>query len=127
MQVMCQPAPHSTQPNPRITVKGNVLEVVDKFTYLRSLISKSVTIDDEVNNRLAKASTTFGRLSKNIWEHEGLSAHTKLKVNKAVVLSTFLYACETWTVYNRHVKKLKLVSHQLLMQTPPYPLVAQGP
>ena len=104
MQVMCQPAPHTMEPNPRISVKGNALEVVGKFTYLRSVLSKNVTIDDEVNNRLAKASAIFSRLSKNLWDHEGLSAHTKLKVYKAVVLSTILYACETWTLYSRHVK-----------------------
>ena len=106
MQVMCQPVPHTMQPNPRITVKGNALEVVDKFTYLRSLLSKNVTIDEEVNNRLAKASATFGRLSKNVWECEGLSTNTRLKVYKAVVLSTLLCACETWTVYTSHVKNL---------------------
>ena len=31
---------------------------------------------------------------------------TKLKVFKAVLLPTLLYACETWTVYQRHAKKL---------------------
>ena len=106
VQVMCQAAPHTTWPNPRITVKGNALEVVDKFTYLGSVLSKNVTIDNEVNNRLAKASATFGRLSKNVWDCEGLSVLPKLKLYKAVVLSTLLYACETWTAYSRHIKKL---------------------
>ena len=106
MQAMCQPALHTMQPNPRISVEGNALEVVDKFTYLGSVLSKNLTIDDEVNNRLAKASAIFGRLSKNVWDCEGLSAHTKLKVNKTVVLSILLYACETWNMYSRHVKKL---------------------
>ena len=36
----------------------------------------------------------------------GIRLDTKLKVYKAVVLSTHLYACETWTVYQRHAKKL---------------------
>ena len=31
---------------------------------------------------------------------------TKIKVYKAVVLPTLLYACETWTVYQRHAKRL---------------------
>ena len=78
-------------------MKGNTPEVVDKFTYLRGLF-KNVTIDNEVNNRLAKASATFGRLSKNVWDWEGLSAHTRLNVYKDVVLSTPLCACETSTV-----------------------------
>ena len=93
MQVMCQPASHSMWPNPWITVKGNCLA-----------LSKNVMIDNEVNYKLAKASISFGRLSKNIWEHEGLSAHTKLKVYKAVVLSTLLWACDSWTVYSRKLK-----------------------
>ena len=35
-----------------------------------------------------------------------MSLSTKEKVYRAVVLSTFLYARETWTVYQRHAKKL---------------------
>ena len=32
----------------------------------------------------------------------------QLKVYKAVVLLTLLYACKTWTVYQRHAKRLNL-------------------
>ena len=35
----------------------------------------------------------------------GLNLQTKLKVNKAVILTTLFYACETWTVYCRHARK----------------------
>ena len=31
---------------------------------------------------------------------------TKLKVYRAVVLPSLLYACETWTVYSRHARQL---------------------
>ena len=41
-----------------------------------------------------------------VWEWKGIRLDTKLKVYKAVLLSTFLYACETWTVYQRHAKRL---------------------
>ena len=56
--------------------------------------------------RTAKASVAFGRLRTNVWERNGIRLDTKLKVYKAVVLPTLLYACETWTVYQRHAKKL---------------------
>ena len=79
---------------------------MDKFTYLGSTVSQAVTIDDEVNARISKASAAFGRLYKNVWDRTGISLQTKLKVYKAVVLSTLLYACETWTVYQRHARKL---------------------
>ena len=63
-------------------------------------------IDDEVNTRIAKACVAFGRLRGNVWDRCGLRLDTKLKFYKAVVLPTLLYACETWSVYQRHVKRL---------------------
>ena len=48
----------------------------------------------------------FGRLRANVWERNRIKLDTKLKVYKAVVLPTLLYACETWTVYQRHAKRL---------------------
>ena len=50
--------------------------------------------------------TTFGRLHANVWNRRGISLQTKLNVYRAIVLPTLLYACETWTVYQRHAKKL---------------------
>ena len=87
-------------------MNGQKLQVVDKFTYLGSTLSRAVHIDDELRARTAKASVAFGRLRTNVWERNGITIDTKLKVYKAVVLPTLLYACETWTVYQRHAKKL---------------------
>ena len=39
---------------PTITLKGQRLQVVDKFTYLENTLSRAVHIDDEVNARIAK-------------------------------------------------------------------------
>ena len=76
------------------------------MTYLGSTLSRSVNIDDEVDTRIAKASSAFGRLRESVWERRGIKLTTKLKVYKAVVLPILLYACETWTVYERHARKL---------------------
>ena len=105
-EVVHQPAPGKPYSEPTITVNGQKLQVVDKFTYLGSTLSRAVHIDDEVTARTANASVAFGRLRTNVWERNGIRLHTKLKVYKAVVLPTLLYACETWTVYQRHAKKL---------------------
>ena len=48
----------------------------------------------------------FRRLRANVWERNGTKLDNKLKVCKAVVLPTLLYACETWIVYQRHAKRL---------------------
>jgi len=105
-EVMFQSSSGEDQPPPKIQVHGNDLNTVDKFTYLGSTLSNVVHIDDEINNRLAKASSAFGRLRSNVWDRRGIRLETKLQVYRAVVITTLLYACETWTIYARHAKKL---------------------
>ena len=66
-------------------------------------------IDDEVNARIAKASAAsaaFGRLRGSVWDRSGIRLDTKQKGYRAMVLPALLYACETWTVYQRHAKRL---------------------
>ena len=108
-EVMHQPAPGKPYFEPNITINGQRLNAVEKFTYLGSTLSRNVVIDDEVNARLAKASSAFGRLYKNVWNRRGITTETKIKVYRAIVLTTLLYGCETWTVYRRHARKLNHV------------------
>ena len=105
-EVVYQPAPGKPYKEPSITVKGQRLQVADKFTYLGSTLSRVVHINDEVNARTAKASAVFGQLCGGVWDRSGIRLDTKLKVYKAVVLPTPLYACKMWTVYQRHAKRL---------------------
>ena len=64
----------------KITVNGQKLQVVDKFTYLGSTLSRAVHIDDEVTARTAKASVAFGRLRTNVWERNRIRLDTKLSL-----------------------------------------------
>ena len=105
-EVVYQPAPGKPYKEPTITVNGQRLQVVDQFTYLGSTLSRVVHIDDEVNARIAKSSAASGRLRGSIWDQSGIRLDTKLTVYRSVVLPTLLYACETWTVYQRHAKRL---------------------
>ena len=105
-EVLHKPAPGKPYNEPTVTVNGQKLKVIDEFTYLGSTFSRAVHIVDEVTARMAKTSVTFGRLCANVWERNGIKLDTKLKVYKAVVLPTLLYACETWTVNQRHAKRL---------------------
>ncbi|XP_072182260.1 uncharacterized protein [Diadema setosum] len=105
-EVMFQPAPGSQYHKPQIQVNGQTLQAAKTFTYLRSTLSNCVTIDAELNNRISKASSAFGRLRKNVWERRGISLSTKLKVYCAVVLTTLLYGCETWILHRRHERQI---------------------
>ena len=105
-EVMYQPAPSKDYTKPTITVNGEALKTVNKFTDLGSTLSRNVHINDQVVLRITKASAAFGNLREKVWEREGLSIQTKLKVYKAVILPSLLYSCETWTVYSHHLKSL---------------------
>nr|VZI39499.1 unnamed protein product [Spirometra erinaceieuropaei] len=108
--VMHQPPPHSvTAPNappPQISVNGTQLQVVENFPYLGSTLSRNTKIDDEVANRISKASQAFGRLQSTVWNRHGFQLSTKLKMYKAVILTTLLYGVETWTVYAKQARRL---------------------
>nr|VZI34329.1 unnamed protein product [Spirometra erinaceieuropaei] len=62
--VMHQPPPNSaTTPNaPQINVNGTQLQVVENVPYLGCTLSHNTKIDDEVANRISKASQAFGPL-----------------------------------------------------------------
>ncbi|BHF76026.1 hypothetical protein SprV_0501912400 [Sparganum proliferum] len=109
--VMHQPPPPNTAtqrpPNaPQFSVNGTQLHVVENFPYLGSTLSRNTKIDDEVANRISKASQAFGRLRSTVWNRHGLQLSTKLKMYKAVILPTLLYGAETWTVYTKQARRL---------------------
>ena len=61
-QVLHQPPPHHPYVEPLITTNGDVLNAVGKFTYLGSVLSRDVHMDNEVDAHIARASSMFGRL-----------------------------------------------------------------
>ena len=94
-EVMEQPAPRKMYHEPNIFVNDEPLKATDSFTYLGSTLSREANNDVEVNNRLSKANSAFGRLRKKVWDRRGISQQTKLKVYVDVELTVMLYACES--------------------------------
>ena len=93
-EVMHQKPPHGFFNHPQISIDGTSLKAADYFTYLGSVISNDASIDKDVDNRLAKASGSFGRLKKRVWKNHSLRLSTKILVYKAVVITTLLYGSE---------------------------------
>ena len=104
---MFQPAAaKASRVEPEIEINGCKLNVVNQFTYLGSIMSDDCKIDKEIEARIKKASASYGRLTDRVWENRAVKLKTKIAVYKAVVMSTLLYGCETWTCHQRHVKML---------------------
>ena len=84
-----------------------MLEVADHFTYLSSIISSNLSLDSEIDERIAKAASVMARLSKRVWSNNQLTSNTNLQVYQGYVLSTLLYGSESWTTYKRQENRLK--------------------
>ncbi len=91
---------------PTFAIDGYNLKVVENFTYLGSTIFSSLSIDVEINGRIANAAAVMARLNQRVWNNTNLTVKIKLHIYKACVLSTLLYSSETWTTHMRHEKKL---------------------
>ena len=66
--------------------------------------------------RLSKASSSFRRPSKRVWQSHSLRLSTKIQVYGAVVVPTLLYGAETWVLY---LKKIRLLEqfHQRCLRS----------
>ena len=77
------------------------------FSYLEYVITSDAKIDRVVDNRLAKANSTFGRLYKRVWNNKNLKKDTKINVKKVVVLTTLLYGGDSLVTYRRHLRLIE--------------------
>lgn len=93
-------------PSKEIHSKGKVIKEVEHFKYLGSNIQSNGCIDKEINQRLFNASQAFQKLYHRVWKRHEINLKTKLLVYNSIVLSTLLYASETWTSKKTDIKKL---------------------
>ena len=77
-------------------MNGQKLETVTSFKYLGSVI-----IDEgskpEVLSRIAQTTAALIRL-KQVWIDKSISFSSKIRLNRFLVTSIFLYAFESWTL-----------------------------
>ena len=106
-EALFQPAPGNLYEAPAITIEGKLLNAVDDFKYLGSIVSNDTSMDAEITARIAKATSAFGRLAKRLWTNNGIQLSTKINVYKASVLTSLLYGCETWTLTRKQAKRLE--------------------
>ena len=106
-KVMFTPSPAEPYNEPNITVNGQRLDVVDTFVYLGSNLSRDGNLDAEIFVRIQKAAVAFGKLEKRVWSNRDITIRTKVDVYRTCVITTLLYAAETWTTHQRHIKLLE--------------------
>ena len=69
---------------------------VTSFKYLGAIVSDDGSTP-EVHSRIAQATAALTKL-KPIWRDNNISIGSKVKLMRFLVVSIFLYACESWTL-----------------------------
>ena len=105
--VIFQPSPGTVYIEPFIYTDGKKLKVVDKFTCLGIIINCLCSLDNKIALRLKKQRALSMPWKIVVWLQSGLKKSTKFEVYNAYVLTCLLYSCETWVVYQRHLKHLE--------------------
>jgi len=89
-----------------ITWHGGILEQVDKFRYLGSIIDESATCSTEIRARLGAARSALRPLT-TMWKDCTLGIQTKIKLLQTLVWPVALYGSKSWTVKGNDIDKLK--------------------
>ena len=99
-----------------IKIKGQRLEEVENFKYLEAVISNEGS-KPEILSRIAWTTAAVSRL-KIIWRDKSISLASKVKLMRTLILSTFLYACESWTLtaeIERRIQALEMRCYRRLL------------
>ena len=97
----------------RLVINDQVVEMVDTFVYLGSLLSSSGRFSAEVDRRLAGASRSFGAL-QCVFRNRDISVNTKRLLYSSCVLSTLLYGAECWAILRHDEARLDRFHHKCL-------------
>lgn len=92
--------------NEDIVLDGGVIERVESFQYLGSIITTSGGADEDVKQRILKARRAFIQLNP-IWKSSHLRRKTKLRIFQTNVKSVLFYGCQTWKVTKTLTKRLQ--------------------
>ena len=101
---MFTPPPGTPYVEPNIFIGGTTLEVVDKFVYLGSTLSRDGALDTtnfKIAFRNHKVTKSFRALENRVWSDRNININTKLHFYQSCVFSSLLYYSETWRIYRR--------------------------
>ena len=86
-------------------VTGQKLGSVTSFKYLEAVVSDNGS-KSEILSRIAQATAAFTKPNP-IWRDNNISLGSKVKLMHSLVISIFLYPCESWTLTAELEKRTK--------------------
>ena len=99
-----------------IKIKSQRIEETENFKYLGAIISNEGSKPESLS-RIAQTTAALSRL-KIIWRDKNISLASKVKLMRTLILSTFFYACESWTLtaeIERRIQALEMRCYRRLL------------
>lgn len=96
-----------------LLIDNQVIEEVDEFCYLGSMITKDGGADVDVKNRIQKARQAFGSLNR-VWSSGRYTRRLKLQIFNSNIKSVLLYGCETWKVTRNNSRQIQVFVNRCL-------------
>ena len=89
-----------------INVTGKKLGTATSFKYLGAVVSDDGS-KPQVLSRIAQVTPALTKL-KPIWRDNNISLGSKVKLMRSLVISIFLYSCESWSLTAELEKRTKV-------------------
>ena len=90
-----------------IRVNGEKLETVQCFKYLRAIVTDEGSMR-EIRSRISQIIAALTKL-KIIWDDKNIDLSSKMRLLRSLVVSIYLYSCDTWTLTAEIERKIQTV------------------
>lgn len=96
-----------------VSLNGEVLEEVDSFKYLGSVVEASGGVAADVRHRVNEGSKMLGAM-KGVIKGRGVGMNVKKVLYEKIIVPTVLYGAETWGMRAAERQKLKVFEMRCL-------------
>ena len=87
-------------------INNHIIEQVDQFDYLGSLITFEGRCGEEIRRRIILSKNAYNKI-KNLVTNSKISIELRKRFIKCYVWSVLLYGCETWTMGKEEEQRIQ--------------------
>ena len=113
-EVMVTDTKNEKKCNASISVDNYEFNVVTKFRYLGVIENSESNMKNELAQRIFKTRSNFLKYKVAVLNNRDLNYKITLSNYKVLILSTLLYACETWVISGDEMKTLEILQKEFL-------------
>lgn len=97
-----------------LEISQSKIEQVDVFKYLGVLIDREGNMENEINERITKATRLYHSLNKAFIGKKEINRKTKMTVYKTIFRPILMYGSESWVLTNTMKSKIQAIDMKYL-------------